>query len=299
MDRASARSAVTLILTLIPVLGLCQIPNAGFENWTEGFPDGWLVNNLSPVYLTIRPTDASHTGSYAALGTVVWSTMGVVAPILQSGPNGEGFAYSQRPTSLRGWYRYTPLGGDLFVIDARLYKNGANGTLVATAETTDSNGNYWGYFTALFDYKTDDFPDTAVVTFMIVGPGTGPDALPHAGSWFTVDDLSFIGGTAVPIDTDALPVRCVLEQNYPNPFNPTTRIKYTIGGVREQGPGASNTRLVVYDLLGREVAVLVNEKKLPGTYEVQFDAGLLASGVYFYRLQAGSFIDTRKMLLIR
>jgi hypothetical protein len=91
----------------------------------------------------------------------------------------------------------------------------------------------------------------------------------------------------------------MLSQNYPNPFNPSTRIKYTVGGAGNQGPGASNTRLVVYDLLGREVAVLVNEKKAPGSYEVEFDASGLASGVYMYRLTAGSFIQTRKMLVIK
>ena len=102
-----------------------------------------------------------------------------------------------------------------------------------------------------------------------------------------------------------------LGQNYPNPFNPSTRIKYTVAGVRGQGPGVgeagagvsglgtSKTSLIVYDLLGREVAVLVNERQAPGSYEVRFDASGLASGVYYYRLAAGSFIQTRKMILIK
>jgi hypothetical protein len=102
-----------------------------------------------------------------------------------------------------------------------------------------------------------------------------------------------------------------LAQNYPNPFNPSTRIKYTVGGAggqgpgagetgaRNQGPGASKTSLIVYDLLGREVAVLVNEKKAPGSYEATFDASGLASGVYICRLAAGSYVASRKMLLVR
>jgi hypothetical protein len=80
--------------------------------------------------------------------------------------------------------------------------------------------------------------------------------------------------------------------NYPNPFNPKTEIRYQVAGV-------SDVKITVYDLLGREVAVLVNEKKQPGSYEVQFDASKLASGVYIYRLQAGSFVQTKKLLLIR
>jgi photosystem II stability/assembly factor-like uncharacterized protein len=98
-----------------------------------------------------------------------------------------------------------------------------------------------------------------------------------------------------------------LEQNYPNPFNPSTVIKYTVGGTRDCQPasglagglGVSDISLVVFDVLGRSVATLVNERKLPGTYEVTFDGSALSSGVYFYRLQAGSFVQTMAMLLVK
>ena len=70
-------------------------------------------------------------------------------------------------------------------------------------------------------------------------------------------------------------------------------------GAGVSGLGTSKTSLIVYDLLGRQVAVLVNEKKAPGNYEVQFDGKGLASGVYFYRMQAGDFTQTRKLCLIR
>jgi len=87
--------------------------------------------------------------------------------------------------------------------------------------------------------------------------------------------------------------------NYPNPFNPTTGIRYAVPGTRDQGSGASNVKLAVYDLLGREVSVLVNERKAPGSYTETFDASGLASGVYLYRLTAGSFVLTRKMVFVR
>ncbi len=95
------------------------------------------------------------------------------------------------------------------------------------------------------------------------------------------------------------PLRFELAQNYPNPFNPATVIKYTIGGNRGQGVGVSDVSLFVYDLLGREVAVLVNERKGAGTYEVAFDAASLASGMYVYRLTAGTFVESRKMVLLK
>ena len=90
-----------------------------------------------------------------------------------------------------------------------------------------------------------------------------------------------------------------LEQNYPNPFNPKTNIEYIIGGVRGLGSGGEVVRLVVYDLLGREVAVLVNERQTQGRHVVSFDASRFASGAYFYRLTAGTGHDTKKLLLLR
>lgn len=83
-----------------------------------------------------------------------------------------------------------------------------------------------------------------------------------------------------------------LEQNYPNPFNPTTNISYVL-------PKAENVSLKVYDVLGREVATLVNEVKAAGAYTVPFNASNLSSGVYFYKLQAGSFVQTKKMMLVK
>jgi len=83
-----------------------------------------------------------------------------------------------------------------------------------------------------------------------------------------------------------------VSQNYPNPFNPTTKIKFSI-------PKSTHVSLKVYDILGNEVATLVNEEKLAGNYEVEFDAGRLSSGIYFYKLLSGSFSQIKKMLLLK
>ena len=89
-----------------------------------------------------------------------------------------------------------------------------------------------------------------------------------------------------------LPVQALLHQNYPNPFNPGTTIRYEL-------PKSSEVRLSVYDILGREVTVLVNERKNAGVHQVRFDGTRFASGVYFYTLTAGSYTQTRKLLLLR
>jgi hypothetical protein len=83
-----------------------------------------------------------------------------------------------------------------------------------------------------------------------------------------------------------------LEQNYPNPFNPSTSIKYQV-------PSVGDVRLDVFDLLGRKVATLVNERQAAGSYAVSFNAASLSSGVYFYKLTAGAFTQTRKMMLVK
>ena len=96
-----------------------------------------------------------------------------------------------------------------------------------------------------------------------------------------------------------------LEQNYPNPFNPTTKIRFSIPSGVETLPartdlsGGHATSLRVYDMLGREVATLVNEEMKPGEYERTLDATGLSSGVYYYRLESGSFADVRKLVILR
>jgi hypothetical protein len=89
-----------------------------------------------------------------------------------------------------------------------------------------------------------------------------------------------------------------LSQNYPNPFNPSTTIKFTIPFV-ETTRRVVSTKLVVYDILGREIKVLLNKKLSPGSYEVEFDGSNLPSGVYLYRLMANNCKVTKKMILIR
>lgn len=100
-------------------------------------------------------------------------------------------------------------------------------------------------------------------------------------------------------DKNLNPENFVLYQNYPNPFNPTTKIKFTIPSVTLNGVEGSLVKLKVYDALGNEVATLVDGLKSAGEYEIEFLANWLTSGIYFYKLIAGSFSETKKMLLMK
>ncbi len=155
-----------------------------------------------------------------------------------------------------------------------------------------------------------DAGDTSAQTRDRENSGSPGSALwPSMGG--TRDDMGAYGGpgarvlpassptTSVPPVKSDLPRFMRLEQNYPNPFNPSTIIRYMIAGDRGQGSGFSNVRLVVYDLVGKEVATLVSETQAPGSYEVRFDGAKVASGVYYYCLTDGGNVETRSMLLLR
>ena len=98
---------------------------------------------------------------------------------------------------------------------------------------------------------------------------------------------------------DLTPTEFKLEQNYPNPFNPSTTISFTIPNVTLSGDEGSRVQLKVYDILGNEITTLVNDYRDAGIYNVQFTMHNLASGIYFYTLQTGDFIESKKMILLR
>ena len=100
------------------------------------------------------------------------------------------------------------------------------------------------------------------------------------------------GGVTSLIDDKLILDGFILAQNYPNPFNPSTIISFSI-------PSSGFTSLKIYDVLGNEVATLVNEEKPAGNYEVRLNASSLTSGTYFYKLSAGSFTEVKKMILVK
>jgi hypothetical protein len=124
------------------------------------------------------------------------------------------------------------------------------------------------------------------------------DALPNIPFIMKQEVLDII--TTGVEDGNASVKEFSLGQNYPNPFNPSTTIRYSIPSVIASGAKQSQlVTLTVYDLLGREVATLVNEEKPAGNYEVEFSSEGLTSGLYFYKLQVGPFVETRKMILMK
>ncbi|MCW8817555.1 MAG: SBBP repeat-containing protein [Ignavibacteriaceae bacterium] len=176
--------------------------------------------------------------------------------------------------------KYGTYGNLIWVIEA-------GGSLFDEGQSiaTDGYGNIYvtGYFrdSAMFD------------TTQLVSAG-GKDIF-----------ITKINTTVTSSEENLLPTEIQLHQNYPNPFNPTTKIKYTIPTPPVSPPLVKGrtkegfVTLKVYGILGREIATLVNEEKPAGEYEVEFNAANLPSGIYFYQLKDGEFVQTRKMVLLK
>ncbi len=153
------------------------------------------------------------------------------------------------------------------------------GTLGGGVFLSTNNGTSW---TAVNTGLTNTYVRAFAVsgTNLFAGTGGGVWSRPLSEMITDVEEV------------EQLPNYFALEQNYPNPFNPNTQIKFSI-------PQSSNVVIKVFDILGNEIETLVNEEKTVGTYEVTWNAVNLPSGVYFYQLKAGTFVQTRKMLLIK
>jgi len=125
------------------------------------------------------------------------------------------------------------------------------------------------------------------------GLALGSDLSLYAVGMFYYSVLKYSQSIPTGVEQNSeIPKKFNLDQNYPNPFNPSTKIKYSV-------PKSSSVTLKVFDILGNEIETLVNEEKPIGTYEITWYAVNLPSGIYFYKLQAGNFIETKKMILMK
>ncbi len=257
-----------------------QIPNAGFETWSGGNPTGWITTNAGTIAPITQTSDA-HSGSLALQGTVL-SVFTVNYP-----PEAYvDFSVNARHSTFNGWYKYSPVGGDTLYIHAIFFK-GATGVAFAQFKAAASISSYT-QFSVPMTYVSSLVPDTAYVEILMIPSGTSY----HAGTTFKIDDLSFGAATAVDGSSSSAPHTFALSQNFPNPFNPSTTISFSI-------PALSYVSLKMYDCLGKEVGTLVSEMMAAGNYSRVWNASHVPSGVYYYRLQSGSMMETKKLILIK
>jgi hypothetical protein len=144
---------------------------------------------------------------------------------------------------------------------------------------------YWGPGVFIHDYSVPAYGKTIVYDDMF---DVNYGFIDIVGGQVTV----LAGPTTLDVKRNEIPTEFCLSQNYPNPFNPTTIIEFDL-------PKSSEVSLKIYNILGKEIATLVSDRLSAGSYSYEWDASNLTSGVYLYRLQAGNYVDTRKMVLMR
>ena len=283
--------SIALLLVLFTTLTQAQsIPNGDFEDWViGGGPDLWYTNNQywPPIEcLQIFADFQAYSGNICAMGIVdSCIELSVLYPPLLTSFD---ISLNSKPEALHGFYKYFPLGNDLFYARAKLY---ADSVLIGEGSfKSEQLVDDFTEFVVNFEYTTNDIPDIAVIDFTI--DSSLVDNQLHQGSSWFIDSLSFGPLSDIRNEEEIFPDAISLYQNYPNPFNPKTIIKYQI-------PELRFVTLKLYDVLGNEIATLVNEEKPIGNHTIEFDASTLPSGVYFYRLQVGSFVETKKMMLMK
>ena len=150
--------------------------------------------------------------------------------------------------------------------------------------TADSLGSSWDEFTIVGSYVNDSLNGV----IFLDGP---KDHSPH-GTVHLVRRGTATAAGILPVKTGGVPRSFSLSQNYPDPFNPTTTIRFEL-------PLRSHVTLMVFNTVGQKVAELINSDEERGIYDVRFDASGLASGTYLYRLQAGGFVETKKLVVVK
>lgn len=263
-----------------------QIPNEGFEQWSGSNPVNWVSGNVEG-FTFVTPSGNPLSGQFAArLETK--SIMGNLVPaVLSAGSDGEGFPVSQRHGQLSFYYKFSKTVNTAYLFVSVGFKKGEDGIGAGVLAINTPADNYTPV-TIPVTYINEEIPDLGVILIQVTDQNLSPAA---SGSYAEIDDLSFSILTDVN-DESAGVNDFSLEQNFPNPFNPSTRINYQIAN-------DNFVTLKVYDIIGNEIAALVNNQQPAGKYSVDFNSANLPSGVYLYRLQAGNYIQTRKMTLIK
>jgi hypothetical protein len=250
------------------------------SNGTYLFSANQMPYNYWPAYGVCRFNESSYT-NINYLPTKIWHSLAVEGNTLFAGTD-SGRIYKSTNLGDNWVSASNGIPGMANVISLAISgQNIIAGTLNHGIYFSKDNGDTWAS-------KNDglEFP-VAISTIFVSGNdvliGTDDQSV-----WRR--SLSEIIGIQ-NISTE-IPTKYSMGQNYPNPFNPITNFKFSI-------INSEQVKLIVYDIMGREVQTLVNERLSAGTYETTFDGSMLPSGVYFYKLSTGKFTETKRMLMIK
>ena len=277
------------------MLGLSLISLSSFAQttyWVEGFEQGSPDNNTltgtsanAPAVLTADTSTAGIWGAFKCyLSGSAFTTGG--------GTRGIDLLKSSSSIGGAGTFSYliTPLFANGVGTVAFNNPAAAPSSKTVRLEKSTNNGTTWVLVSEQANGTTAD----AVVSWTVNDRTANKIKITNlSDSDLKFDNLTVTSWTATGVnDAVLIPGTFSLAQNYPNPFNPTTQVSYNI-------PKESFVSLKVYNLMGQEVASLVSNQQSAGSYSVPFDASHLSSGVYMYRLQAGSSVQVKRMMLVK
>lgn len=276
----------------------------GGSNWFSVSSIIWEVDFLSSEIIDENNYYVTGTDSYiirTTNGGANWIsyTMGEVNPLftVEFINDNTGFA-----TGCCGMFLSTTNGGvnwtDHFYLSLGFTFHSLKFMNSVTGFCSGSNGMMYRSTNGGMSWdSTVTITDETLYSVQMVNNSTGW----AVGGYGTILKTTNSGGPGFPIGiepvSEVIPQEFLLYQNYPNPFNPNTKIKFDVmaNGRREK----SKINLIVYNLLGKQVAELVNTELVPGKYEVGFESSSLPSGIYYYRLSSSDFTETRKMVLLK
>lgn len=297
MNRVTTKS-LTLLFTITCLFseGFAQIPNPSFESWKYSwwngglfqdsifYPSDWTTNSSLPYSYTVDRVSIPHSGSYALWGGVQWERS-----ILNGAHISCNFSIDYRPSEFTGFYKFSPAGGDSFFVKINMSHTGSTiggGETIISKETS-------GYtqFTVSLNYSTSDIPDKCSIEVYIQNKKAQYGSFTN-GSYFLLGDLEFSKPNSITQSNENIIESYKLFQNYPNPFNPSTNISFSL---------ASKTyvELDIFNLIGMKICTLVAGELSEGFHVYQWNADKLPAGIYFCSLNAGSFKQSKKLILLK
>ena len=270
---------IVLLIFGATVTLTAQVPNSGFENWSDEItPQDWNTNNFPGFWTTVSRSSNSYAGTYAAKLEIADASGFPFPAVLTS-----TFPVNQGYETVSGYYQFHPNSANVVLSVYAYYFGG--GLLLGTGYVDITNAAT-SYTQFSFNVSLSGTPDSLMLQLELIG-----EVASNIGSYALVDQLS-LGGTSDVEPINFNPSDFSLKQNYPNPFNPSTTIEFSI-------PQESFVELKVYDVLGNEVITLANDYYPAGNYKADFNGDDLTSGIYIAKMTAGDFIQTRKMILIK
>lgn len=284
---------IVLIILLLSGISLAQIPNNSFENWINGNPESWVTNNITGYLMPVSQSGIAHSGNYSCKLEMMNSILGLLQPVLNAGPVGVGIPVTQRHNTINLYYEYMPSSPTIYLVVTVSMLKGGQFIGVGVGSTKTAAGSFTK-LTASISYFNSQVPDAATIYITLIDSLFNPSGV---GSYALIDDIYFDQPTDVTPD-EINSKEFYLYQNYPNPFNPNTKISW-------QSPVNGWQTIKLFNVLGKEIATIVDEYRSAGRYEIEFGLSTMPSGIYFYQLKVVDlsaiaehlFIQTRKMIL--